>query len=146
MKGADHQEKLVYQIIEDAGNKGNICVLYLLLTHWPLGDIAIISNFKSIVQNSSLETHCEIALRGMSHNLPIVNSSLAQIIDWCCQATGHCLSKCWVVWQVLCCHMASLGHNWSTHKQLETHECILSTMGADALVLKHQAISIHSAD
>ena len=28
----------------------------------------------------------------------------------------------------------------------ETYGCILSTVATDALVLKHQAISIHSAD
>ena len=33
-----------------------------------------------------------------------------------------------------------------THKQLEIHRCILSTVATDALVLKHLAISIHSAD
>ena len=33
-----------------------------------------------------------------------------------------------------------------THKQLETHGCVLSTMATDALVLKHQVISIHFAD
>ena len=33
-----------------------------------------------------------------------------------------------------------------TRKQLETHGHILSTVATDALVLKHQAISIHSAD
>ena len=33
-----------------------------------------------------------------------------------------------------------------THNQLETHGCILGTVAADALVLKHQAISIYSAD
>ena len=33
-----------------------------------------------------------------------------------------------------------------THKQLEMHGCILSTVATDVLVLKHQAISIHSAD
>ena len=33
-----------------------------------------------------------------------------------------------------------------THKQLETHGCVLSTVATDALVLKHQAISIHSAE
>ena len=30
--------------------------------------------------------------------------------------------------------------------QLEMQECILSTVATDALVLKHQAISIHSAN
>ena len=33
-----------------------------------------------------------------------------------------------------------------THKQLETYGCLLSTVATDALVLKHQGISIHSAD
>ena len=33
-----------------------------------------------------------------------------------------------------------------THKQLEMHRCTLSTVATDALVLKHQAISIYSAD
>ena len=36
--------------------------------------------------------------------------------------------------------------NVLTHKQLETHGCALSTVGTDALVLKHQVISTHSAD
>ena len=33
-----------------------------------------------------------------------------------------------------------------THKQLEMLGCLLSTVATDALELKHQAISIHSAD
>ena len=33
-----------------------------------------------------------------------------------------------------------------TLKHRETHECVLSTVATDALVLKHQAICIHSAD
>ena len=33
-----------------------------------------------------------------------------------------------------------------THKQLEMYGCIFSPVATDALVLKHQAISIHSAD
>ena len=33
-----------------------------------------------------------------------------------------------------------------THKQLETHGCVLSTLAADAFVLKHQAIRIQKAD
>ena len=33
-----------------------------------------------------------------------------------------------------------------TLKQLETHGCILSIVATDALVLKHQAISILSAE
>lgn len=37
MKGSDNQEKLVYQIIEDAGNKGDNQVQYLL----PLGAFSL---------------------------------------------------------------------------------------------------------
>ena len=39
-----------------------------------------------------------------------------------------------------------LGLNVLTHKPLETHRCLLSTVATYGLVLKHQAISIHSAD
>ena len=33
-----------------------------------------------------------------------------------------------------------------TPKQLEIHGCVISIVATDALVLKHQAISNHSAD
>ena len=33
-----------------------------------------------------------------------------------------------------------------THKLLDPHGCVLSTVATDALVLKHQAISSQSAD
>ena len=33
-----------------------------------------------------------------------------------------------------------------THNHLEKHRCIISTVTTDVLVLKHQAISIHSAN
>ena len=42
--------------------------------------------------------------------------------------------------------MASLGLNMLTFKQWEMHEWVLSTVATDALVLKHQALSIHSVD
>ena len=35
---------------------------------------------------------------------------------------------------------------FKTHKQLETHRYMLSTVATDGLALKHQAISTHSAD
>ena len=38
-----------------------------------------------------------------------------------------------------------LGLNVLTHTQLEMHVCVLTTVITDALVLKHQGISIHSA-
>ena len=36
--------------------------------------------------------------------------------------------------------------NVSTPKQLEMHECVISTIATDVLVLKKHAISIHSID
>ena len=33
-----------------------------------------------------------------------------------------------------------------TLKHRETHGCVVSTVATDALVLQHQAISIHNAD
>ena len=33
-----------------------------------------------------------------------------------------------------------------THKQLEMHGCVLSTVPTDAIVQRHQIISIHNAD
>ena len=38
------------------------------------------------------------------------------------------------------------GVNGLTVKQRETHGCVVSTVATDALVLKHQAISIQNAD
>ena len=34
----------------------------------------------------------------------------------------------------------------TAHKELEMHGCIYSNVATDALVLKHQGISSHSAD
>ena len=40
-----------------------------------------------------------------------------------------------------------MGPSWYlTHKQLETHVCVLSVVVTGALVLKHQATIIHSTD
>ena len=38
------------------------------------------------------------------------------------------------------------GFNRLTLKHRETHGCVVSTVATDALVLKHQTISIHNAD
>ena len=38
------------------------------------------------------------------------------------------------------------AYNVFIHKQLELYECVVNTVATDALVLKHQAISSHSAD
>ena len=47
------------------------------------------------MQNNSLETHCEIALRWMPHNFTNEKSILVQVMAWCRQATSHCLNQCW---------------------------------------------------
>ena len=44
----------------------------------------------------------------------------------------------WVTW--------NLPVSYLTLKHRETHGCLVSTVATDALVLKHQAISIHNAD
>ena len=44
------------------------------------------------------------------------------------------------------CQPFSSGLDVLTHKQLEMYGYVLSTAATDALVLKHQAISVHSAD
>ena len=41
---------------------------------------------------------------------------------------------------------SSISLNVLTHEQLEMHGSVLSTVATDALVLKHQTISIHNAD
>ena len=42
---------------------------------------------------------------------------------------------------------ADLSLDWQlTLKHRETHGCVVSTVATDALVLKHQAISIHNTD
>ena len=38
------------------------------------------------------------------------------------------------------------GQELIIHKQLEMHGCMLSNIATDARVLKHQAISVHSAE
>ena len=64
---------------------------------------------------------------------------------------------CWIAIQFLwqfysyhkiwlqCFKYDSLSH-LLTDKLLEMHECILSTVATDALVLKHQDINTHIAD
>ena len=57
-------------------------------------------------------------------------------------------SSSWVIrehysWEIASSHSINLP---LTYRQLETHAYILSTVVTDVLVLKHQAISIHSAE
>ena len=48
------------------------------------------------------------ALRWMPQDLTDDKSTLVQVMAWCCQATSHYLSQCWLS---SCRLMASLGHN-----------------------------------
>ena len=50
---------------------------------------------KFIIQNNSLGTHCEIALRWTPQNLTNEKSTLVQVMAWCRQATSHYLNQCW---------------------------------------------------
>ena len=59
-------------------------------------------NFKFIVQNSSLSTHSEIALRWMPQSLTNDKSTLVQVMAWCCQAT---MSWAIICFQTMACHL-----------------------------------------
>ena len=59
----------------------------------------------------------------------------------------HCISHLWRpdMWCLLCIqNLTTKVH--LTLKHRETHGCVVSTVATDALVLKHQAISILSTD
>ena len=67
--------------------------MFLHLTHWPLGDVAVILNHEILKLTSRvniLNISCENALRGMPQYLTLV-----QVMAWCSQATSHYLSQCW---------------------------------------------------
>ena len=52
-----------------------------------------------------------------------------------------------VVWKTIMLiwhHFNATADSLLTHKQLETHGCVPSTVATDALVLKQQTISTHS--
>ena len=60
--------------------------------------------FKPIIQNSSLATRCEIALRWMPLNRigdESIFTILVEVMAWCRQATRHYMSQCW---------LRSMGH------------------------------------
>ena len=69
-----------------------------VLTHWLLGDMAIIFKmlfFKLIVENSRLCTRGEIVLRWKPRNLTNKNSTLVQAMAWWNQTLSHYLSQYW---------------------------------------------------
>ena len=51
--------------------------------------------FKFIIQNNSLGTNSEIAIRWMPHNFINGKSTLVQVMACCHQATSHYLNQCW---------------------------------------------------
>ena len=66
------------------------------------------------------------------------------LVQWCCWAFVWLTMK--QLWHLFF-KMEFISHAIVlTLKCQETHECIFSTVATDALVLKHQAISIHNAD
>ena len=68
------------------------------LTHWPLGDFAVILKAYIVFNlslHNTLDTHCEIPLRWMPWNLANEKSTLVPVRTWRCQATSHCVNQCW---------------------------------------------------
>ena len=70
--------------------------------------------------------------RGALEGYPSHYTSLVGVMAWWHLSVAHFLSQFWP---------RSL-----TLKHRETHGCVVSTVAIDALVLKHQAISIHNAN
>ena len=48
-----------------------------------------------IIQNSSMNAHCEITLRWKTQNFNNDKSTLVRVMAWCCKAPIHYLSQCW---------------------------------------------------
>ena len=52
-----------------------------------------------------------------------------------------------LIHMMMACHGKAFHISGSlTHKQLDRHACVISTVATNALVLMHQAISIHNPD
>ena len=52
-------------------------------------------NFKRVIQNCSLSTHCEISLMCMPHISFDEKSTSVQVLAWFRQARSHYLTQCW---------------------------------------------------
>ena len=52
--------------------------------------------FKLIIQNCSLGSHCEIAVKWMPQNITKKKSTLVKVMAWCLQATSHYQSQSWL--------------------------------------------------
>ena len=67
-------------------------------------------NFKLTLGINVLSISCKITLRCMPQDLTD-DSTLIQVMTWCCQATSHYMWQCWP--RSLSPYMVSLGHNVS---------------------------------
>ena len=104
-----------------------------------LGDISVVLNY---VQTHTKKRYLHPLLWiCLQMNATTPHWHLVNIVAW-----GHQAITWTNVDHVLCCNMVPLGHNELTLEHLEMHGCVVSTVATDALVLKHQAISIHNAD
>ena len=65
-------------------------------------------------------------------------AALAQLLVCCLTAISHYLNQSWLLIEVMWYSL--------TLKHRETHGCVVSTVVTDALVLKHQVISMHNPD
>ena len=68
------------------------------LTHWPLGKFEWNFRyliFKWILVIDDWGISCENSLIWMSLDFTDDQSTLDQVMAWCCQATSHYLSQCW---------------------------------------------------
>ena len=109
-------------IIHTTINPYNVCQIYHWVNHFGKGFNALApgkygNNLKTltsiilklIMQNNSLDTHCEIACSWMPKNLINGKSTLVQVMTRCLQATIRYLNQRRP--RSISPYMASLGHN-----------------------------------
>ena len=79
--------------------------------------------FKRILVIDGWGISCEIALIWMSLDFTDDQSTLVQVMAWCCQATSHYLSPCWPMISVaIWCYWARMSKN-SIHLSVRQAEC-----------------------
>ena len=106
-----------------------------------LGPEICYSNFKSmilklIIQNSSMNTCCEIDLIWMPRNCTNDKSRLVQVRAWCHQATRHYLSQCWPRSMSSYDITSELDHNELTSHVPINKTCIYGTQTWSSLCLQ----------
>ena len=112
------------QFIYFASYTSKLCINNIWLNWWYIKE-----KFWAIVQEISCWINCIVLVRWHKKSM---------LMSWCCQATSHCLSQCWL-WS-----MVSPGHNKLTHWGQVTDICIskLTIIGSDNGLStgQHQAI------